>query len=209
MKIIGVYGGSGSGKSTTTNMLHEKINNSGIINMDDFMHINYNKHKTEILKALNVMEEPGVWWYNYLSVNFQTKKVAIEIIKDDMENDFRRAVMENSMCDTCIVDWAFLPLLDIMNNCDFTIAVSTEYETRYTRLRQRLIQEGKTDHWPKNAFINRLRNSTLDEFGYIPNYCIHNNGTFQDLSNGIDDILLREHIIVRNISNQEQDEMER
>lgn len=90
MKIIGVFGGSGSGKTTATNLLQKKLNNSVVFAMDAFMHKHWDEHKKEILEKLNVEENENVWWYNYIIQSLDNIKKSIEIIKLEIEYDLQK-----------------------------------------------------------------------------------------------------------------------
>lgn len=198
MKIIGVFGGSGSGKTTATEMLHRKIDNSVVLAMDVFMHKHWNEHKKEILDAIKIEEKENIWWYNYIMQNKDNVKKAINIIKPYMEKDLQRLIKENQKYDAIIIDWVFLPLISSFDNCDFTISINCNLETKIKRLSSRLDANNKLQKWPEDSLVARIKNSSLNEWGYFSKYSIENTGTLKELSDNINMILSKEHININN-----------
>lgn len=188
MIIIGITGGSGAGKSTLTNKLNQKIENSMVINVDDFMHKFLDIHKEEILSALK-LENVEDYWYNYLGINFDYIKIWVKIIENDIEKSIYKQIHENSSIDTFIIDWAFLPLLDFFDKCDYTISITCALETKLNRLKSRLSQYEKLERWHEDALMNRLKFTSLNELGYQTMYSIDNSSNIDDLNNNIDKIL--------------------
>lgn len=194
MKIIGIFGGSGSGKTTVTQMLHKKTNNSIILALDAFMHKHFDEHKQEILDRLNVKEDENIWWYNYILSSIDNAKKAINIIEPYIEEDIAKCIIENKKYDLIIIDWAFLPLISTFTNCDFAISISSDLDTKINRLSARLDANNKLQKWPKSALIERINNTSLNQFGYKAKYDIKNSGTLEELSNNLNKILLKENI---------------
>ena len=188
--IIGITGGSGSGKSTLTNMLNQKIENSLIIYFYDFMHNFLYLYKDEIIKTLGLENMQG-YWYNYLGINFDYIKTWVKIIENDIEESIKNRIEENSGIDTFIVDWAFLPLLDFFNKCDYTISITCDLDIKLNRLKSRLAQHRKLERWYDDALMNRLKFTSLNELGYQTMYSIDNSGNINDLDSNINRILKR------------------
>lgn len=186
--IIGITGGSGSGKSTLTNMLNQKIENSLIIHVDDFMHKFLEVHKDEIIKTLGLKNIHG-YWHNYLGINFDYIKTWVKIIENDIEESIKNKIEENSSIDTFIVDWAFLPLLDFFNKCDYTISITCDLNIKLNRLKSRLTQHEKLNRWHEDALMNRLKFTSLNELGYQTMYSIDNSSNINDLDINLDKIL--------------------
>lgn len=188
MIIIGITGGSGAGKSTLTNILNQKIENSMVISVDDFMHRLLDIHKDEILSALG-LENVKDYWYNYLGINFDYIKKWVNIIKNDIEECIEKQIKENADIDTFIVDWAFLPLIDFYNKCDYTISINCALEIKLSRLKSRLNKYEELERWHEDALMNRLKLTSLNELGFKTMYSIDNSGDIDDLNNNIDKIL--------------------
>ena len=194
MSIIGIFGGSGSGKTTVTEMLHSKIDDSVVISVDPFMHKHFDENKDEILKQLDISYDENVWWYNYIFQSIDNLKKTIDIIKPKIEADIARSIEENKCYNTIIIDWALLPLVSNFNNCDFAITVNADVEVKVQRLSARLNAYNKLQKWPGSTLLERINNSSLDEFGYKGKYFINNSGSLEQLGNSIDSILSKENI---------------
>lgn len=188
MILIGVTGGSGSGKSTVTNFLKEKIPDCITINLDEYMRIYCNEHKEEIISKLdlNIGKEH---WSTYLVNNYEDIKKWVNIIEKDVEKDIRKIILENEKSfKVIILDWAFLSLLPIYDECDFSILVKCDLNTKLDRLKKRLEKNDKLEKW-SHVLLDRLKNTALDEFGHSATYVVSNDGTLEDLENNIDNIL--------------------
>lgn len=180
-KIIGIFGGSGSGKTTATKILNEKIKNSTVLFLDPFMHQHWEEHKKEILDALNVKEDKNIWWRNYITKSAETIKQSIDFINLEIEQDIKNFISENQKHDIIIIDWAFIPYISLFNDCDFTICIDADPETKINRLSSRLEDNNRLQKWPKEALLGRINNTTLNKFGYNAKYNIENDGTIEDL----------------------------
>ena len=194
MKIIGIYGGSGTGKTTATKMLHKKIDNSLIISLDPYMKKYWEKYKKEILNTLNVKENVDKMWHKYIVSSIDNVKKTMNIIESDMEKDIKISIMEHQECDVIIIDWAFLPLIPSFSNCDFCISINSDLEIRVKRLCARLEANSRLQNWTKDALLDRLNKSDLQKLGYTSKYSIQNNGTLEELSHNLNEILQNEHI---------------
>ena len=188
MILIGITGGSGTGKSTATKMLKQKISNCKIINLDEYMRRYCNEHREDIISKLD-LNIGNDHWSTHLVKKYEDIKKWVSIIEKDIETCVRNIILENNnSVQTIILDWAFLSLLPIYNECDFTILVKCDLDTKLNRLTKRLEENSKLDKW-NHALIERLRNTALDEFGHTATHIISNNGTLNDLENNIHNIL--------------------
>lgn len=188
MILIGITGGSGTGKSTATKLLKQKISNCKIINLDEYMRRYCNEHREDIISKLD-LNIGNDHWSTHLVKKYEDIKKWVSIIEKDIETCVRNIILENNnLVQTIILDWAFLSLLPIYNECDFTILVKCDLDTKLNRLTKRLEENSKLDKW-NHALIERLRNTALDEFGHTATHIISNNGTLNDLENNIHNIL--------------------
>lgn len=188
MMLIGVTGGSGSGKSTATNLLKKKISDCITIKLDEYMRKYCNEHKEEIISKLN-LNIGDDHWSTHLVNNYDDIKKWVGIIENDIEKSVREIISENkNSTKTIILDWAFLSLLPIYKECDFTILIKCDLNTKLDRLTKRLEENSKLEKW-NHALEERLKNTALDEFGHSATYVVSNNGTLNDLQNNVDGIL--------------------
>lgn len=188
MVLIGITGGSGAGKSTVTNFLKEKISDCITINLDEYMRKYCNEHKEEIIFKLN-LDIANDHWSTHLVNNYEDIKKWVGIIEKDIEKSVRNIISENTdSVKTIILDWAFLALLPIYNECDFSIFVKGDLNTKLDRLTKRLDKNSKLEKW-NYVLIERLKNTALDEFGHSATHVISNNGTLEELEYNVDCIL--------------------
>lgn len=196
MMLIGITGGSGSGKSTATNLLKEKISDCITINLDEYMRKHCNEHREEIISKLN-LDIGNDHWSTHLVNNYEDIKKWVGIIENDIEKSVRSIISENKdSVKTIILDWAFLSLLPIYNECDFSIFVKCDLNTKLDRLTKRLEKNHKLEKW-NHMLLERLKNTALDEFGHSATYIVSNNGTLNDLEQNIDCILSNYHLIFK------------
>ena len=196
MMLIGVTGGSGSGKSTVTNMLKEKISNCMTINLDEYMRKYCNEHRKEIISRLNLNFEDNHWSTGLVN-NYEDIKNWVSIIENDIEKSIRNIILENQDSEKIIIlDWAFLSLLPIYNECDFSILVKCDLHTKLDRLTERLEKNNKLEKW-NYVLLDRLKNTALDEYGHSATYIISNNGTLNELDKNINGILSNYDLIFK------------
>lgn len=189
MVLIGIVGASGTGKSTTSKIFKEKIDDCITINLDDYMRKHWESHKQQILSALNISEVNKDNWHSLIIKNRKDIEIWAEIIGDDLEKDIRGIIEENNNFKVVILDWAFLPLFPIYNECDFSVFVKCDLDTRLHRLTKRMKEKGKFDKWDNESLLNRLKNTCLDEWGYSSTYTISNNGNLEELEKQVGQIL--------------------
>lgn len=197
MVLIGVYGGSGTGKSTATEMINKKLKNSFKINVDQFMHYYTDIRKDEIIDKLGLNKKDLELEYvlNYCGKSLDSVKKWIKVIEKDIEKEVLEVIkIQEGKVDAIIIDWAFLPLIPLFEQCDFTISINCDLNEKYNRLKKRLENSNKISKWDEENLLYRLKNSALDEFGYTATYKISNNGTLEDLEKNIDSILAENEI---------------
>ena len=193
-KVIGIFGGSGSGKTTTSKLLNKKINNAIMLVLDPFMHKHWEEHKKEILSSINMKEDNTIWRRTCITKTPESMKTAISFINTEIEEDVKKSIIENNKSDYIIIDWAFIPYTSIYNECDITICLDTDFNIKLNRLSSKLEKNNCLEKWPKEALFGRITNTALNEFGYSAKYTINNNGTMADLENEINKILETEKI---------------
>ena len=188
MMLIGVTGGSGTGKSTVTDLLKEKICDCITINLDEYMRKYCNEHKDEIISKLN-LDIGNRHWSTNLVNNYEDIKKWVGIIEKDMEKSIKNIIFENkNLSKVMILDWAFLSLLPIYKECNISIMVNCDLDIKLSRLTKRLEKNSKLDKW-NHALLDRLKNTALDNFGHSATYFIYNNGSLEDLRDKVDSIL--------------------
>jgi len=184
MILMGIVGGSGTGKSTVTNFLKEKMPDCVTINLDDYMRKYWEEYKEEIISNLNLKIETE-FWHAYLIKDIDTVKKWASIIEKDIEKSIRNVISENRDAKIIILDWAFLPLFPIYNECDITIFVKCDLDIKLNRLTKKLKKKGTLGRWNVQTLLDRLENTSLEEWGYLATYTISNNGTLDELENNV------------------------
>lgn len=189
MVLIGIAGGSGCGKSTVANLLRERIYNSTIINLDDYMRKYWEQYKEEIISRIDFNTENEHWHTELIKHKDNVKKWT-SIIGKDIEKCIRIRISKiNDKEKIVILDWAFLPLIPIYNECNVSILVKCDLETRLDRLTNKIKTKGSMSKWNQNTIINRLKNTYFEEFDQLSNYIISNNGTLEELEYNVDSVL--------------------
>lgn len=189
MKIIGISGGSGAGKSTVSEKLAETLPNSIRINGDFFMHQESKRLEKQIFKKLGIQKEKEVFSYNYYFESFDNVKVWVETIKESVITKAQNLIdKEYKDKDYIIFDWVFLPMSDYFKECDYTICIKTDYEKRLVRLTKRLqdktiYNDGDRSFWAYKPGIieNRLKYTELNKLIYEPECELENNGNLEIL----------------------------
>lgn len=196
MKIIGVSGGSGAGKSTVSRGLAKVLPNSLFIDVDPFFREVTDELEEKIFKRINVKKEDNVLNYNYFFESLEAMNVWIDVIKDKVSQKIEEAVeMESKNKDYIIVDWCYLPMCDYFEKCDYTLCVKADEKLRYTRLSNRMkaidgysIEKGPSFwEYKQSSFENRVKFSAINDYGYKSQYEIVNGGTLEDLQNSIEE----------------------
>lgn len=203
MKIIGVSGGSGAGKSTVSKRLSEILPNALLINLDNFMHEESNKYEQEILKKIHKEKDENVYSYNYYHESLENIKDWVSIIKDGVIKKVEDTIKnEGSEKEYVIVDWVFLPLCQFFSKCDYTICIKADYDRRLTRLIKRLkdrtiYKEFNGSYWSYKPEIieSRVKYTALNDFGYKSKCEIYNDGDLNDLYNKVDEFLKNENLV--------------
>lgn len=192
MKIIGVYGASGAGKSTAAKFIKENLNNSLLINGDIYMKEQMQKLDKEIFKALKIKKEEGVFSSNYFFQSYENQTTMVNVIKDSVTSMIKKEIETNNNKEFIIIDWLFLPMCDLYQECDITICIKADYEIRVSRLQSRLKKEQihnlGTDlikRYQPGTIENRAKYTALDEYGFTSQINIENNQSEEDLKNNV------------------------
>lgn len=191
--IIGISGGSGAGKSTTSRILTDIIPDSQLIVVDVFMHKYSFQYEDVILERMNIKKNPEIHCYNYFHDSFEGIKIWIDTIKDYVVSDINKIIEENPS-KNYIIDWCYLPLCSLYKKCDYTICVKSDFEDRKKRLTNRLKNSSNSEHdkynipysmWTPEAYDKRIEYSDLNTQGYSFDYYLYNNSTIENLKQEI------------------------
>lgn len=185
MKIIGVTGKSGSGKTTFASLLAKKLD-CKYIDVDEIGHKSL--FQPEILDSLcdafglEILDENG---------NINRKKlgniVFTESEKMNILNDLTWGYMRNnldnllSQSDSFIIlDWALLPHTDYWNKCDYKILVTSDYSKRKNKVLER-------DNISEEYFYKR-DSASIDYSSFEFDYIFENDYNLQTVNELIDNL---------------------
>ena len=183
MEIIGIMGGSGSGKSTVSDIIKNIYGNRcTIVRIDDFMHEYTRVRQEELASRLGIPSDDGLI-LNHLSSSIDRIKYWISTIGPDVDAAVNDSIQQlASSYDVIILDWAFLPLLkSLFDRCSITIRVSCDYDLKMNRLRARLSEHNKSERWDDRALDLRIRNSDLEGYQYRTDLFVENSGEIEIL----------------------------
>ncbi len=173
MKLIGVYGGSGAGKSTVTNILNQLLDDSVVLHLDHSMHKYTFEKADELCQKFGITQKPK-HLLSYISSKNENNVVWMDTIKSDVEKDAMDFIDAYRDMDYVIVDWAFLSYIDLFDRCDYTILVNGNDEVKIARLKARLTKDGAIDHWNDQYLQRRVRNSQRNCEGPTPSFNVYN-----------------------------------
>ena len=188
--VIGISGSSGSGKSTVTKILDDKLNNSISIIVDDIMKKNIKEiYRDEIVKAFGLEELNPVSLFD----SFESVKKWMNICEGNMSNELELLIKDyKEKYDYVLVDYSLLPMMRVYEMCDVTVSVVADINVKIGRLKERLIRTGHIAKWYNDeTLINRMKCSTLEDFGYKSQYTITNNTTLEVLEKQVDDLIVK------------------
>lgn len=188
MRIIGITGHAGSGKTTLSNIISEKTGAS-VIHLDRVLDDIKNKKMMRGItensrytgaKMINTrlsdfIYDSPILIKPYLSIR---KKIKSKILNKKIEE--HRSNNEKVI----IIEGIDLNDLEIKNGLDFLVKINVPYHTRISRIAQR---DGILD---KNFIVHRDQKVAKGlKDNKKPNLVVENNGTMEDLEN------LASHII--------------
>lgn len=198
MKIIGVFGGSGTGKSTTSKMISTKIKNSIIINVDKYMHEEFDNQRELILDVLKIQgTDRNKYICNHTVQSLEVNKIAIGIMEEKVYSKVLNEInLIEDKYDYIIMDWYAIPLTRLYNICDYTVCVYADYDKRLNRLTNRLKDvniygHGDRSYWSyeQDAIEKRVKITALDDYGYKADFLIENNSNIVDMEAKVDNIV--------------------
>lgn len=168
MKVIGITGKSGSGKTTFASLLSKKLN-CRYIDVDKIGH--QATSDPEILKALcnkfgtGILDENG---------NIDRKKLGAIVFTQDKNMkelekltwDYMKKILDSILSqedEVIILDWMLLPKTDYWNKCDLKILVTADDVKRKNKVLERDKISGEYFDKRDSASINY----SIFEFDYI------------------------------------------
>ena len=198
MKIIGVFGGSGTGKSTASKMINAKIKNSIIISVDKYMHEELDNQRELILDVLKIQgANRNKYICNHTVQSLEINKIAIGIMEEKVYSKVLNEInMIEDKYDYIIIDWYAIPLTRIYNICDYTVCVYADYDKRLNRLTNRLKDVniygyGDRSYWSyeQDAIEKRVKITALNDYGYKADFLIENNSNIVNMETKVDNIV--------------------
>ena len=172
--IIGISGKSGSGKSSIAKYLSDNYNYYWI-DTDKIakeIRTQYMDQIVELVKDSNIVENNVIDSKKLGAIIFKDKtllEVYNEFVYKKMKDEINELI---DMYANVVVDSLFLPIMDVYNDCDYTILVKCDDSLR----KQRII---KRDNIDEQYYLNRDSNSLEyqeSDFDFI----INNNENFKD-----------------------------
>lgn len=173
MKLIGVYGGSGAGKSTVANILSQLLDNSVVIHLDPFMHKYTDEKAPEICQKLGVSTTPKNI-LSFIASKHGGNEVWMDTVKADVEKATIDLIDSYDEKDYVIIDWAFLTYIDLFDKCHYTILVDGDESLKFIRLKARLAEARKDEKWNDEELKERINNSKKNCEGPTPSFTVLN-----------------------------------
>lgn len=198
MKIIGVFGGSGTGKSTVSRMINSKIQNSVIINVDKYMHEELDSRREDILDALKINgADRDKYICNHTVQSVEINKITIGIMEEKVYSEVMKDIDElKDKYEYIIIDWYAIPITKLYNVCDYTVCVYADYEKRLERLTNRLKDTnvygyGDRSFWSyeQDAIEKRVKITAFNDYGYTADYMIENNLDLKEMEKQVDKVV--------------------
>ncbi len=199
MKIVGISGGSGAGKTTVSCGLAKILPNSIVIDADPFFREATDKLEDKIYARIGVPKEEGVLNQNVFFRSKEAMDARLYVVKDYVSKRIEEAVAKlGAGKDFVIIDWCYLPMCDYFYSCDLTLCIKADFAIRYERLASRMkkvksysIEFGASFfEYEPEAFANRVRYSAIDEYGYPSEYVIKNDSDMESLNKTIKKIAI-------------------
>ena len=175
-------------------MLNDKIKNSIIINVDKYMHEEFDNQKEVILDALNIKGiKRNKYICNHTVQSVKVNKIAIGIMEEKVYSEVLKEINSiKNKYDYIII----IPLSKLYNICDYTVCVYADYNKRLDRLINRLKDSnvygyGDRSYWSyeQDAIEKRVNITALNDYGYNADFLIENNLNLLDLETKVDNIL--------------------
>lgn len=190
MKIVGLTGGIGSGKSTIAKWFIEK----GIPVYDsDSEAKRLMNENSRIRERLLVLFGEGA----YLNGELNRKFIASKVFEDkDLLEQLNQAVhpvvredfrnwAQNQAAPFVVKEAAILFESDAYKDCDYIISVVSEEELRIGRVMQR-------DSVPREQVLNRIQNQWTDELRIVnSDFIIRNNSSLEDLKSEFEKVYMK------------------
>lgn len=164
--LIGITGESGSGKTTIANFISE-IFNTGIIHGDDVAH--------EVL-TLEVYNEVLSWFGIPPQDSVDRKFLGNLLFQNEVlmkrYNDYIyelihiriNTMMEESEKKIFVIDWNFLPITNLFNECSIRILMKAPIEVRESRVIKR---DGIDQKYFKLREANGLRYDNESDYDFV------------------------------------------
>lgn len=171
MKIIGITGDSGVGKSSLTLLLSEKLKCS-FLDIDKLI---LNDNSLGVKNTPPSISEMKPEYFKLLVDNLENLESPISILINNLvENEIKKLLKKN---DDIIIEWMFLPYLKIWQKCNTKILIkANEILRKSNALKNELITEEKYD---KCVAIVKLDFNKFD-YDYIFENS-YDNKSFEDI----------------------------
>lgn len=193
MKIIGVTGNSGSGKTTICEII-SSISNAKIIDADevakslDFPGSEYvNKiaelFGNEVLNSSGSLNRKklGEFIYTNVSNKLELDKLTFKYVGGEVSKKLE--ILKSEELDYIVLDVPLLFESELDNLCDYVIAVTASTDKKVQRIQNR-------DNIDENTARQRLAIQKDDDFFYRnSDFVIENNGDRELIQNSIERIL--------------------